>query len=96
MSTIDSPLRFLMRFFSSFLHAYILPVARTYEWQKKKDEALMDTCVHAVIQLPTYLTGADLTESALAQHSVHAKGFICDWLRLQPLPLQVAVREFGD
>lgn len=29
ISTIDSPLRFLMRFFSSFLHAYILPVART-------------------------------------------------------------------
>lgn len=29
ISTIDSPLRFLIRFFSSFLHAYILPVART-------------------------------------------------------------------
>lgn len=29
IKTIDSPLRFFMRFFSNFLHAYILPVART-------------------------------------------------------------------
>lgn len=30
MRTIDSPFLFLIRFFSSFLHAYILPVALTY------------------------------------------------------------------
>ena len=28
---MDSPLRFLIRFFSNFLQAYILPVARTCE-----------------------------------------------------------------
>lgn len=31
ISTIDSPFRFFIRFFSSFLHAYIFPVARTYK-----------------------------------------------------------------
>jgi len=30
LSAIASPLRFFIRFFSSFLHAYILPVARTW------------------------------------------------------------------
>lgn len=30
-SAIASPFRFLIRFFSSFLHAYILPVARTWQ-----------------------------------------------------------------
>ena len=30
-STMASPFRFLMRFFSSFLQAYILPVARTWQ-----------------------------------------------------------------
>lgn len=29
ISTMLSPLRFLIRFFSNFLHAYIFPVART-------------------------------------------------------------------
>lgn len=43
--------------------------------------------------LESYLTGADLAEAALAQHTVHAKCFVCDWLSLQPLPLQVAARE---
>lgn len=43
ISTIDSPLRFLIRFFSNFLHAYIFPVARTCTnkqngqgWNKKQ------------------------------------------------------------
>lgn len=30
-SAMASPFRFLIRFFSSFLHAYILPVARTWQ-----------------------------------------------------------------
>jgi len=30
LSAIASPFRFLIRFFSSFLHAYIFPVARTW------------------------------------------------------------------
>lgn len=33
MSTIGSPFRFLIRFFSNFLQAYILPVARTWQAQ---------------------------------------------------------------
>ena len=31
LSTIDSPLRFFIRFFSSFLQAYIFPVARVWQ-----------------------------------------------------------------
>lgn len=31
LSAMASPFRFLMRFFSSFLQAYILPVARTWQ-----------------------------------------------------------------
>lgn len=31
LSAMASPFRFLIRFFSSFLHAYILPVARTWQ-----------------------------------------------------------------
>lgn len=36
IKTIDSPFRFLIRFFSNFLQAYIFPVARTCKEKKKK------------------------------------------------------------
>jgi len=42
------------------------------------------------IFLLAYLTGAHLAETALSEHPVHAKRFIGDWLRLQPLPLQIS------
>lgn len=37
INTIDSPFRFLIRFFSSFLQAYIFPVARTYTNKQRKE-----------------------------------------------------------
>lgn len=51
INTIDSPLRFLMRFFSSFLQAYILPVARTCKERQKK----MENCLYFNFLLVTYL-----------------------------------------
>lgn len=52
--TIASPLRFFILFFSSFLHAYILPVARTWQAHTSPNPPLPNT---RYIRKVLYVTG---------------------------------------
>lgn len=90
---MDSPFLFFILFFSSFLQAYIFPVARTWQahtWEEKHK------CTSQILQIVIIYENHHklfryLSKSSLPQHSVLSERVLRDWLpgrtHTQQIPL---------
>lgn len=74
MRTIASPLRFFILFFSSFLQAYILPVARTWQAHTSPNPPLPKT---RYIRKVLYVTGWLSAAKWLTNKTVNRIMFLC-------------------
>lgn len=76
---ILSPLRFLIRFFSSFLHAYIFPVARTWHAQTSPNPPFPSTLY---IRNVFFVTGWLKKKNWFFKFKIHANKKTCIIFRI--------------
>jgi hypothetical protein len=97
MRTIASPLRFFILFFSNFLQAYILPVARTWQAHTSPNPPLPKTrYIRKVLYVTGWLWGGG--RKKVDQKTVNRKCVcvcvsMCHWcVPFEPFPLEVTVK----